>query len=195
MTSLHCKEVEFLTVTEPGYLEFTAESSALDYLEKTVFFLEATTTNPLDWKWVILAIHGALYGFMICALKGTNPDNVCENTKAGQKLIAFQEALKRCQSSDWMAIGGFTKALELSQEQHRALRFIHTAFRNQFIHYRPTLWGIELEGMPEIVMHALDVLRAVSLEMGCYTVQYKPGELQRVAGLVTKGKNFLRPGL
>ena len=182
-------------MTEPGYLEFTAESNALDYLEKTVFFLKIATTNPLDWKWVILAIHGALYGFMTCALKGTNPDNVCENTKAGPKLITFQEALKRCQRPDWMAIGGFTKALELSQEQRRALRFIHTEFRNQFIHYRPTRWAIELEGMPEIVTHALDVLCAVSLEMGCHYVQYKPGDLQKVADLVTEGKNVLRPGL
>jgi hypothetical protein len=89
------------------YAHFTEESNALDYLEKTIGFIKNTECHPLDWKWVMLAIHGALYSFMICALKGTNPNNVIE-TKSG-KLIDFPEALKRCQDSSWKNISGYKR--------------------------------------------------------------------------------------
>jgi hypothetical protein len=62
------------------YVRFSEESNALDYLEKTVEFIRRVDTNPTDWKWVTLSLHGALYGFMICALKGTDPDRVVLRT-------------------------------------------------------------------------------------------------------------------
>jgi hypothetical protein len=176
-----------------NYARFTEEANALDYLEKTVSFIKSADNNPLDWKWIILAIHGALYSFMICALKGTSPDNVCFNTKAGKtKLIGFPEALKRCQDSAWMNVSGFTKVLQLSEKQRRAVKRIHDEFRNQFVHYQPTIWSIELAGMSEIVMQALDVVRFVSREMGCYYVHYEAGDTQKMADLINEGQRVLQ---
>ncbi len=74
------------------------EKNALDYLQKAVFFIKSAQSRAIDWKWVILSLHAALYAFMICALKGTNPDNVCTKTKKGlSKLIDFMTALEWCQ--------------------------------------------------------------------------------------------------
>lgn len=177
------------------YARFTEEANALDYLEKTIRFINDIERTPLDWKWVMLAIHGALYSFMICALKGTTPDNVCIKTKSGkQKLIDFFEALKRCQDSSWMNISGFTNLLQLTDKQQKVLSHIHK-FRNNFVHYGPACWSIELAGMRKIVAHGLDVLRFISLEMGCYYVHYEAGDQEKIAGLINEGKNFLRPGL
>lgn len=174
-----------LMIDSPKYVRFTEESNALDYLEKAVAFINTARAKPVDWKWVILAIHGALYGFMICALKGTDPDNVCTKNKAGKlKLIDFREALKRCQESARNHISGFAKALEVTEDQKRALSYIHDEFRNQFVHYRAACWSIGLDGMPEIITHGLDVIRAVALDMGNYYVHY---DAQKVASLVTEG--------
>ena len=74
------------------YVEFTEESNAVDYLDKAVAFIKSAERNPTDWKCVILAIYGALYGFMICALKGTDPDNVSVG-KAKKKLMSFGQGL------------------------------------------------------------------------------------------------------
>ncbi len=60
------------------WLRFTEETNALDYLEKAYFFIQETENNHTAWKWVILSLHGALYGFAICALKGTNPERVTD---------------------------------------------------------------------------------------------------------------------
>ena len=170
----------------PKYAEFTEESSAVDYLEKTLGFIKTAVRDPIEWKWVVLAIHGALYGFMICTLKGTDPDNVCVTTKGGHvKLIDFRAALKRCQQPELMSISGFTNVLQLTHNEHLALNMIHDDFRNQFLHYRPTLWSIEVTGMPFVTNLGLDVLRKVALDMGGYYAHYNR---EKVAKLIAPGE-------
>lgn len=175
------------------YARFTEEANALDYLEKTITFIKGVDSNPLDWKWIVLSIHGALYSFMVCALKGTRHNNVCFETKTGKtKLIDFLEALKRCQDSAQKSVSGFTNVLQLSEKQRQAVRRIHDEFRNQFVHYRPTIWSIELAGMPDIILQAMAVVRFVSLEMGCYYVHREPGDIEKIAGLISEGQDILQ---
>ena len=172
------------------YAEFTEESNALDYLEKTLDFIKTAVGNPVEWKWVVLAIHGALYGFMICTLKGTDPDNVCATTKAGHvKLIDFRAARKRCQQPEFTSVSGFTNVLRLTHNEDLALDMIHNDFRNQFLHYRPTLWSIEVTGMPFVIDLGLDVLRKVALDMGGYYAHY---DREKVAKLIGRGKHLLQ---
>jgi hypothetical protein len=171
-----------------GYARFTEESNSIDYLEKAVSFIKSAAIKPEDWKWVVLAVHGSLYGFMICNLKGTNPDNVC---KGKSQLLGFDQALKRCQDATLTNLGGFTKVLQLSEDQNQALCRLHSEFRNQFVHYRPTSWSIQLDGMPEMLMHVFDALRAV-LEMGYFYLHFEPGDNDKIKALVTEGKTLLQ---
>jgi hypothetical protein len=60
------------------WLRLTEETNSLDYLEKTHLFIKQTEKDHTAWKWVILSLHGALYGFAICALKGTDPERVID---------------------------------------------------------------------------------------------------------------------
>ena len=83
------------------WLRLSEETNALDYLEKAARFIRETEQNRLAWKWVVLALHGALYGFAICACQGTNYENVTVRTKSGElKLIPFGKALDRCQDPE-----------------------------------------------------------------------------------------------
>jgi hypothetical protein len=46
--------------------------NAIDYLEKAAFYYNNREDN--HWfKWLVISLHGALYGFGVCAVKGTNP--------------------------------------------------------------------------------------------------------------------------
>jgi hypothetical protein len=63
-------------VVKPNYLEITEEINALDFLEKSYFYISQNKIKSLDWKWISIALHGALYGFAICVLKGTNYERV-----------------------------------------------------------------------------------------------------------------------
>lgn len=99
------------------FLRLPEEENALDYLRKAHDYIFQTGKNVIAWKWVILALHDALYGFAICALKGTNSDRVTYQTKRGEvRLISFDEALKRCQDSGWMHLTTESKHLQLSDQ-------------------------------------------------------------------------------
>lgn len=73
--------------------------NALDYLEMGVRSLMEVERTPWAWKWVCIALHGALYGFGVCALQGTNYELVLQSNKLfswdkipgddNQKLIEF----------------------------------------------------------------------------------------------------------
>jgi hypothetical protein len=174
------------------YLELTEESNALDYLEKAATFLRSAERNPMDWKWVILALFGALYGFMICALKGTNLDNVLlAKKKGGPRLIDFAEAFRRCKDPAWMNMTVYSKVLQLSSRQEESLSQIRELLRNNFEHYQPCNWSIELHGMPQIAIDALDVIRFLSLEAGNYT-RLAAQDRTRIEELVAGSQAFLR---
>ena len=171
------------------YVRITDGSHSINYLEKAVSFIESAATKPGDWVWAVLAVHGALYGFMICNVKGTDSDSVCTGEKK-KRLINFNEALERCQDPAYMNYGGFTKVLELSENQKRALREL-SGFRNEFVHYKGAFWSIPEAALRGTLMHAWDVLHAVR-EMGCFYPRFEPGDGGRIAALVTKGKGLLQ---
>jgi hypothetical protein len=95
------------------YARFADGSHSLDYLEKAVSFIKSATNKPEDRKWAVLAVHAALYGVMICNVKGTDADSVCTGKK--QRLIDFNEALKRCQEPNSANYGGCSTVLQISE--------------------------------------------------------------------------------
>jgi hypothetical protein len=170
-------------------IRLTDGSHSIDYLEKAVSFIESAATKPGDWVWAVLAVHGALYGFMICNMKGTDPDSACTGEKK-KRLINFNEALNRCQDPAYMNHGGFNKVLQLSENQKRGLRKL-SDFRNEFVHYKGAFWSIPEATLRETLMHAWDVLDAVR-GMGCFYPRFEPGDGNRIVALVAKGKDLLQ---
>ena len=79
-------------------LVFSDETNALDYLKRGALFVREAAADDHAWKWVIISLHGALYGFAVCACKGTDYSTVTCQTKGGdRKLISFQQAIAACQ--------------------------------------------------------------------------------------------------
>lgn len=149
------------------YLRFTEETNALDYLERAARFIREADRDDSAWKWAIIALHGALYGFAICACKGTNLDRVAPLTKKGdRRLIAFGEALKICQDPQRMKMYVISQHLVLSRDEEAAIDKLQNALRNKFEHYSPTMWSIEIHGMPALSMHCLEVIRRLALGTG-----------------------------
>lgn len=155
------------------WLRVTEEDNALDYLKRCGDFLEDTHVDLWAWKWVAIALHGALYGFMICALKGTHPPRVADKRRhardGDEYLIGFWEALKLCQSRDAMLMTTESRVLELSDEQRSSIDRLVGLLRNEFEHFYPKSLSIELHGMPHIMLDVLDVIEFLALESGNYT--------------------------
>ena len=92
------------------FLRLSEEENSIDYLKKAYNYILETEKDVTAWKWGILSLYDALYGFAICALKITNLDRVTYHTKKGKvRLISFDEALKRCQDSSWTHLRQFEK--------------------------------------------------------------------------------------
>ena len=66
--------------------------NAIDYLEQSAKFFE-DVENPHRFKWLMISLHGALYGFGICAIKGTRSyHNVIKEINMKSKKVKTKKA-------------------------------------------------------------------------------------------------------
>jgi hypothetical protein len=168
------------------WVRFSEEQNALDYLEKVYESLTRVQRRPQEWKWIVVGLHGALYGFAICVLKGTNWEAVTEGPK--RRLITFDAALRRCQSADFVGFYVDSKPLRLTPDQRDAIRFLK-GVRNQIEHYVPKAWLIEAHGLAVSAIDALDVIHFLALESG--NVRLDQSQHQRVEACTAKSKDLL----
>ncbi len=163
------------------WLRLSEESNALDYLEQAYNYMIRTEKDKNAWKWVIITLHDALYGFAICACKGTNTENVVKkNRKGDERLISFYEALGRCKSN---------KYLHLSKQQDDSIDKIKE-FRDNFAHYIPAGWLIEIHGMPQITLDALSVIRFLSIDTDNYHLTQN--QKRRIKSIVFRSNLILK---
>jgi hypothetical protein len=173
------------------WLKLTEETNALDYLERAGQFITEADTNPTAWKWVVLALHGALYGFAIAACKGTNYETVIRKTKKGaEHLISLDEALTRCTDPALMGTVYGALALNLTDSQQDSIRRLKKTLRNNFEHYVPRAWSIELHGLPQISMDILDVISYLAVDTFRYQ-HLSQSQRRRVKSIVYQSKKRL----
>ena len=174
------------------WLRFTAETNALDFLERAGVFIRQTESDIKAWKWVILALHGALYGFAISACRSTSYENIIRRTRKGVKrLISLDEALRICQDVKWMGTLYGGKPLELSDSQKDSIRRVKKTLRNNFEHYIPKCWYIEIQGLPRITMDVLDVIRFLSVETFRYQ-HLNQSQRRRIKSVIYQSKRLLK---
>lgn len=153
----------------PEWYRTSTEENATDYLEKAADFCQRSDQQH-KWKWVALSLHGALYGFAICAITGTDPDRAARYAKKKgrkvRKLISFPEALRRCQDSHYMKQYVDSQVLELSENEKWAIEKLTDTLRNNFTHFTPKFQSIEVSGMPQIVGHVSRVINFLAFESG-----------------------------
>ena len=174
------------------YLRFSEETNALDYLERAGQFINEAVTDPKAWKWVILSLHGALYGFAISAAKGSDYQSVVKITKKGHKrLITLNEALSMCQDDQWMGTLHGGSALKLTTSQKDSIRRLKETLRNNFEHYIPGGWLIEMHGFPQISIDVLDVIRFLAVETFRYQ-HLNQAQRKKIKSIVFQSKKVLR---
>src|SRR4030095_10116296 len=173
------------------WLTLTEETNALDYLERAGQFITEADTNPSAWKWVVLALHGALYGFAIAACKGTNYETVIRKTKRGaEHLISLDEALTKCADPACMGTLKGGLALRLTDSQKNSIRRLKKTLRNNFEHYVPRAWSIEIHGLPQISMDVLDVISFLAVDTFRYQ-HLNQSQRRRVKSIVYQSKKRL----
>jgi hypothetical protein len=171
------------------WLRLTEEQNALDYLEKAHRAIQRVDAIPTEWKWVVIGLHNALYSFGICALKGSNWELVTLKTKRGNRLIGFDETVKRVQSSSHMGFYTYSKPVVLSSPQKDAIRWFKK-YRDYFEHYIPLSWSILKQDLPLFSIEILDVLRLLVLDTG--NVHLTEHQCSQVSGWLKRDKQLLQ---
>lgn len=126
--------------------------------------------DPLAWKWVVLALHSALQGACVCHLTTTAaPVGAVTERNAGEWLAYFEDSRTNPNAKPPKThLMGLPDLLTAVREPHSAgdrsntagvaiseselnwLGRFHKDIRNQFVHFEPKGWSIEVSGIPEI---------------------------------------------
>ena len=138
---------------ERKYIVFNEAKNAIDYLCKVPKFLDSTTQNRRDWKWVVISLHGALYGLGICCLRGTDPSLLLK----GGKLKPLGDILKMCQRPVAIRTEQKRTQLELTEDEKKSIDRLKE-IRNSFTHYSPCAWYLSESLLIDIAKDALKVL-------------------------------------
>jgi hypothetical protein len=174
------------------YWRLDETENALDYLETAVQALMEVERNPWAWKRVFINLHGALYGFGVCAVTGTNYERVVnKNKKTGREYLKhFNKIMKMCQKDKWMKQYVHSKTLKLTKDQQEAIDFVKDGLRNPLAHFIPKLWYVETEGLPDKAAHAFDVIEFLAVESGNVLFHQRSNGQKRVLALCETGRQL-----
>lgn len=151
-----------------NYISITEEGNAVDSLEKIHYFLSLVKKYPVNWKWVVLALFDALYGFAICALKGVALYSESENCNAiymrKGKLITLHAALRKCRNPKIMVGYEGIRPLCYKGTQQQSILKLNNELRNKFAHFVPQTWFISTDDLSKVVTDTLDVIRFLAID-------------------------------
>jgi hypothetical protein len=130
------------------------------------------------WKWVVLAVHNALHGFMVLALRGGDGLRPLRDHVAGAWLKAYREGRSPPQErldsflnlykkikSDRMLFYVHSKRFSPEGSQEDSVKKLNS-LRNDFIHFLPRMWLLEVGGLPQICLDCLDVTQFLGWQCG-----------------------------
>lgn len=141
------------------------------------------TSNPLYWKWAILAAHSALQGACVCFLTRTDGLGALDGESSGktyEKLYGEAGNGRNLDNPDFrwprprveslpVLLGrlpaDLTDDLPDARKDHGFglsgdLQRFHQ-WRNRFVHFPSTGWSIEMDGLPRIVRRAFDLTSSI----------------------------------
>lgn len=123
-----------------------------------------------EWRWIIISLHIAVQGFMAVALRDSAGLTVLPDRLAAKWLRAYDEdkPLPRERLDSFPNLYAKAKSADTakhlaatpfspSESQDRSIERLHS-FRNQFIHFVPMGWSLEVSGLPIICLDALSLV-------------------------------------
>ncbi|PCJ41030.1 MAG: hypothetical protein COA81_07770 [Alphaproteobacteria bacterium] len=162
------------TSANNGYLRTTEFNDVLYSLQHCKKCLEGTSENVQNWKWVIISTQAALQGAYVCHLNDTAQLNVL-STKSAEKWLTWYNDPKNNKSNppncyiDYfkelhekirMGFPNAGQAITYSNIQNDAVNLL-IDLRNQFTHFSPCGWSIELLGLPNMTLRCMEIIELI----------------------------------
>jgi len=127
--------------------------------------------DPQAWKWLMLALHSALQGACVCHLTTTAaPVGALTKQNTGEwldflekqrtdpaaqppsktHLLNLPDLLKAVRKARSAGDRSNAAGVAISDAELAWLKRIHGEVRNQFVHFEPMGWSIEVSGVPDL---------------------------------------------
>lgn len=153
------------------YLITDSVLETVSALEAFVDELRHLDQDAYRWKWAILALHSALQGLMVLALQGSHGLHVLREKDATRWLEAherggpYPDDLKLDDflclydkiKSDQMLMYVHSKKFQPQGTQGGSVKLLNR-LRNEFIHFTPRVWVLDLHGLPSMCNDCLDAM-------------------------------------
>lgn len=181
--------------------ELTESVNALD-----AFFsnLCRAKNDPYFWKWVIITLHNSVQGFMVCALRGTNNLAVLSPKAAKEWMEAYerQKPYPGEELDDFLNLYKKIKGNYMIQYVH-SQKFVPrgqqggsikklNSFRNNFIHFVPKGWSIEVGGFPRICEDVVAIIDFLVARSGNVRFYLRKDVKDKCFELLTKSRELLK---
>jgi hypothetical protein len=152
------------------FLRTNEREEAVRSLEWAAGQAKCITGDAYYWKWVITSLHNASQGFMVLALWNGNgllsmPKKVAsewlEAHKSGKpypkdSLDTFLNLYKKSKIAENFNFLG-SSAYAATAIQDSSFSDLNR-LRNEFIHFTPKGWSLNLVGLPDMVLDVLDLI-------------------------------------
>ena len=146
-------------------------------LEHCSLSLRQARQSDRSWKWVILSLHSALQGAMVCHLSGTAQLGALTKKEAKKWLERHEKKEDHapryyvasatelffrlsCPSSR-IESGG--EIIAVTSQQRKSFKRLHD-LRNDFTHFSPNGWSIDKMSIKEVIDDILDIMCTIQAD-------------------------------
>jgi hypothetical protein len=144
------------------YLRIDEESEVANALRMAARLAAEVEADPALWRWIIIALHNAAQGMMVLSLRHGNDiltlsDECFKATMEAhdsnlppplQKLDTYLNLYAKVKSPNTGQVGG-NKRFSPEGTQGTSIKRLNN-LRNEFSHFTPKGWSLELNGLPGI---------------------------------------------
>ena len=161
------------------WLRTDTHVDAVESLEKVAELLVHVPERTNEWKWVLIAAHSALQGFLVLALEQGNGLQTLKPSHTKKWLKAYETGDPWPDKLDldyflqlYEKVKGDTISHHLgatrfvSESRHDDSMTMLNELRNGFIHFTPKSWSIKLATLPTICLDCFDVVDFLAWDSG-----------------------------
>ncbi len=177
---------------------------AIAALEMVGRFAADASRDPFAWRWVILALHNSLQGFMVIAIRDTAglfplPEKLAAKWLQAhearapypkERLDSFPNLYRKIQSEE-IANHLQAKPFQETRSQRRSVDLLH-CLRNQFIHFLPASWSLQVSGLPRICLDCLTIVEFLFRDYR-FIIWDKEEHLGRFTAALAEARRVLEP--
>ena len=159
-------------------LRTNEHEEAASALEALAEWAERVEKDIGYWRWVVLALHNTVQGSMVLALRGSDGLRPLRDDIAAKWLTAYRDGgqypvekldsflnLYKKVQSDTMLFFVHSKKVIPSRTLGRSMKKLNS-LRNDFVHFLPRSWSLEVSGLPEICLDCLALVEFLAWECG-----------------------------